>query len=267
MIHYHGTPITPETAAVQILKGRHAMVSFADPVEIGAVADVCQSFALDNGAFARWKRGVAVDWKDYYLWAEKWLKHPACDWALIPDVIDGTAEANDRLVAEWPFGALGVPVWHLDEPVERLRSLAEKWPRVALGSSGGWSLPGTARWWQRMAMAMEKVCADGRPLAKLHGLRMLDPHLFTRFPFASADSTNVARNIGLDGRWRGNYQPASKAARGIVLADRIEASQSAALWADCAIQETLFAWPDESGGSEAPATTGGSPEEPAGKTV
>lgn len=31
MIHYHGTPITPETAAAVILAGRHAMVSYANP--------------------------------------------------------------------------------------------------------------------------------------------------------------------------------------------------------------------------------------------
>ena len=77
-------------------------------------------------------------------------------------------------------------------------------------------------------------------MTKLHGLRMLDTDVFTRFPFASADSTNVARNIGIDSRWNGSYKPPSKAARGIVLAERIEAFQSPAVWSGCEVQQSLF---------------------------
>lgn len=91
-----------------------------------------------------------------------------------------------------------------------------------------------------MGQAMEVVCPSGRPEVKLHGLRMLDPEVFTRFPFSSADSTNVARNIGIDGAWRGTYQPSNKAIRGIVLAERIEAQQSSSTWEPMAIQTGLF---------------------------
>ncbi len=59
MIHYHGIPVTPDTAAAQILARRHAMVSFAHPDQIELVADACQSFALDNGAFSAWRAGVS----------------------------------------------------------------------------------------------------------------------------------------------------------------------------------------------------------------
>jgi hypothetical protein len=38
---------------------------------------------------------------------------------------------------------------------------------------------------------------------RLHGLRMLNPEVFSRLPFASADSTNIGRNIGIDQAWRG----------------------------------------------------------------
>jgi hypothetical protein len=41
----------------------------------------------------------------------------------------------------------------------------------------------------------------------------------------------------------GRYQPPTKAARGIVLADRIEALQSASIWNAYAVQEDLFAMP------------------------
>lgn len=233
MIHYHGTPITPEHAAAEILKGRHALVSFAYPQPISLVSDVCHSFVLDNGAFSFWKSKKAVRWKDYYRWVREWYRHPGFDWALIPDVIDGTEEENDALIADWPFGVSGVPVWHLHESLERLATLASDWPRIALGSSGDYSRVGNAAWWLRMRDAMNMVCdAYGRPETKLHGLRMLGPKIFGQLPLASADSTNIGRNIGIDKHWqRGSYLPPTKAARGVVMAMRIEDTISSPVWA------------------------------------
>ncbi len=172
-------------------------------------------------------------------------KHPSFDFALIPDVIDGTEQENSTLTAIWPLGIqCGVPVWHLHESLPRLRQLCEYWPRVALGSSGEYAQIGTVQWWNRMKEAMDVACPFGFPLAKLHGLRMLDPEIFSRFPFSSADSTNVARNIGIDQAWRGPDPPANKAGRAVVLADRIESTNSAPEWRTFHIQTVLF---DEGG--------------------
>jgi hypothetical protein len=233
MIHYHGGPITPAEAAVAAWTGRHGMVSFAHQQSLDVALEVCQSLVLDNGAFSAWCAGKPIiDWNPFYDWCAPLLRHPAVDWCLIPDVIDGDEKANDALLAEWPHDrALGVPVWHMHEGVERLARLASDWPRVALGSSGEYAVVGDAKWWRRMNEAMDAVCdEDGRPLTKLHGLRMLDPEVFSRLPFASADSTNVARNIGIDSAWRGTYPPASKAWRAQVMCSRIEAKQSAPRW-------------------------------------
>ena len=200
MIHYHGTPITPETCAAEILAGRHAMVSFANPQQVDLCFDCCQSVALDNGAFPKWRAGETVsDWTPYYAWAKEWMKRPNFDFALIPDVIDGTEAENETLIAICPLGIqVGVPVWHLHESLQKLDRLCDYWPRVAFGSSGDYAVIGTDAWWHRMSEAMKVACPFGWPRAKLHGLRMLDPAVFTKFPFASADSTNVARNIGID---------------------------------------------------------------------
>src|SRR5581483_4230924 len=109
--------------------------------------------------------------------------------------------------------------------------LVVDWDRVALGSSDDYAQVGTDAWWSRMAAAMDAICLEGLPAAKLHGLRMLDPRIFRRLPLASADSTNVARNIGIDKNWaRGNYLPPTKAARGVIIATRVEHYQSAARW-------------------------------------
>jgi hypothetical protein len=224
VIHYHGGPITPETCAYRAWHGRHAFISFAHPSQIELAAGICQSFALDNGAFSFWKQGKATDWNGYYEWCEEWLDHPGCDWAVIPDVIDGSEAENDALLLEWPHGALrGVPVWHLNESVERLVRLAYLWPRVALGSSAEWDVSKPSMCLQRLNYVLPAISPRGRPVTKLHGLRMLRPEIITKIPLASGDSTNVARNIGLDKRWNGStYAPATKETRAQVLVERIE---------------------------------------------
>lgn len=245
MIHYHGTPITPEIAAAQVLMRRHAMVSFAHPEQIEVVADVCQSFALDNGAFSAWRAGRPItDWKPFYDWVAVWQRHPGFDWFLIPDVIDGTEEQNNALVFDAALAPYGVPVWHLHESLDRIeRLIGQGFTRIAIGSSGMFARIGTLAWWRRMAEAMSALCDEqGRPRTRLHGLRMLDPYVFTYFPFSSADSTNIARNVGLDGRWTGSYAPATKGGRGVVLAERIEVNNSAARWMGLEYTEP-FPWP------------------------
>lgn len=237
MIHYHGGPITPDADAARILAGRHAMVSFVRPEQLRFVADICQTFCLDNGAFTVWRQGGTPDWERYYDFVEAWGRHPAFDWAVIPDSIDGGEDANDELLIDWPFPEWGVPVWHLHESLDRLDRLSVSYSRIALGSSGQYATVDTELWWHRIAEAMEVLCDEiGRPRVKLHGLRMLSQSVFSKLPLASADSTNVAQNIGIDGRWNGAYSPANKAARGIVLAERIERFQSAARWTGTPLQ-------------------------------
>ncbi|HBP0200252.1 hypothetical protein FA137_06970 [Pseudomonas aeruginosa] len=231
MIHYHGTPIggTRQDAA-RFLAGRHALVPFPRQDDVAIVAEVCQSFCFDNGAFSVWKKGGTLDIEGYLRWVDDWRRHPGFDWALIPDVIDGDEADNDRLLDQWPEQLPGVPVWHLHESLERLQRLASVWRTVALGSSGQWATPGTAPWWKRISAAMNSICdAHGRPNCRLHGLRMLDPMIFGRLPFASADSTNAAVNGGSVSRF-GIYPPPTAGQRAAVIADRIETHNSAPVW-------------------------------------
>jgi hypothetical protein len=246
VIHYHGSPCTPVSAAIQLYSGRHACVSFARPDQMNLIAEVAQSFILDNGAFAAWSTGQKLDVPGFADWAREWHQHPGFDWLLIPDTIDGSEHDNDVLLASWWSDAhdlwpYSVPVWHLHESLERLQRLLAGFPRVALGSSGEYAEPETPRWWARMAEAMAVACdAHGRPRRRLHGLRMLSPTILSHVPLASADSTNVAANVGLDSRWTGAYAPATKAVRALVLADRIESHATAARWSGSAgVQKNL----------------------------
>ena len=233
MIHYHGLPITPATAAASAIDAGHAFVSFAHADQLGIAVECAQSFAIDNGAFSAWRAGNPVDdWSDFYDWAAQCKLIPSCDFAVIPDVIDGGEAENDALCAEWPLPRwFGAPVWHMHESLDRLERLASAWPRVCLGSSGDFATIGNAQWWSRIGQAMRVICNDdGQPLVKLHGLRMLNHEVFTRLPFASADSTNIGRNIGIDQTWRGNYMPPTKEARAQVMRSRIESHNAPARW-------------------------------------
>jgi hypothetical protein len=233
MSHYHGLPITPDTACEVAVRAGHAFVSFAHPGQMGLAVAACQSFALDNGAFSAWRRGQPiVDWTEYYRFVEAGKRLPSCDFAVIPDVIDGNEADNDTLVALWPFPRwFGAPVWHLHESFARLERLANEWPRVCFGSSGEYAQIGTPRWWRRMHEAMRTICDDaGSPPCRLHGLRMLDPRVFSRFPFASADSTNIGRNIGIDNAWRGPYAPPTKESRVQVMRARVESINAPAAY-------------------------------------
>jgi len=236
LIHYHGLPITPATAAVRAIANGHAFVSFKHPDQLTIALEVAQSFALDNGAFSAWRSGKPVtDWSEYYEWVSELHRYPAFDFAVIPDVIDGDEDDNDALLDEWPWANksphVGAPVWHLHESLERLDRLVSNWPRICLGSSGDYAQVGTNAWWIRMREAMDVICdKSGRPCTKIHGLRMLDPKIFSKFPFASADSTNIGRNIGLDSHWKGTYTPPTKEARAMIMRERIESNQSIVFW-------------------------------------
>lgn len=106
MIHYHGLPISPQTAALAAVSGGHAFVSFADQHPLGLAMEACQSFAVDNGAFSAWRGGAPVtDWSAYYGWVADVRRHPSFDWAVIPDVIDGGEAENDALLREWPHAS------------------------------------------------------------------------------------------------------------------------------------------------------------------
>jgi hypothetical protein len=59
---------------------------------------------------------------------------------------------------------------------------------------------------------------------------MLSPNIFTKFPFASADSTNIGRSVGIDSKWKNSYTPPNKETRAMVMRSRIEAHNAPDRW-------------------------------------
>ncbi len=216
-IHYHGTPITPNHV-LATLAGKHFCVSHANPQNVARCHKIGQSVMLDNGAFSKWRSGKQTDWSAYYTWCDVWLAHKT-SWAIPPDVIDGSIEEQDHLLAQWPHGKKQAsPVWHINEPIGRLCDLIEQgWNRVCVGSTAQYSSVMSRKWAARMDEIWDCLLLYfGAPpdLHMLRGMRCSGQ----RWPFISVDSTDVARNHHLPG----------KTAR--AMADRWDAVQCAHTW-------------------------------------
>lgn len=214
MIHYHGTPISPITALLE-LRGRNFCVSHARPDDVQRVHQIGQSVMLDNGAFSKWKRGYETDWTSYYEWTDIWLDHPTT-WAVIPDEIGAGWQLQDSLIREWPHGNRGAPVWHMDGPIDRLLRLVDEWPRVCVGSTEEFSVVLSPAWRRKMDAAFDALSQRGRLpwLHMLRGMQLSGRH----YPFASVDSTDIAQN----------HHRLQNTPRG--MADRWDAMQTPAKW-------------------------------------
>lgn len=222
-MHYHGTPITPR-AELSKLSGKSFCVSFARPDDLDWCLKHGQAVMLDNGAFSFFTRKTPIDWGKFYKYLEPILGHP--HWAVVPDVIGGGTEENDELLKQWPFPPeLSAVVWHLDEPIDRLKKLSDMGMRVCFGSSGEYWQVGSPDWCRRVDRAFNALAQNGR-LPWIHMLRgMAVSHLY---PFASVDSTNVARNFKSQGVCP-EY-----------MARRIDAVQGGTTWDKKAIQGNLL---------------------------
>jgi hypothetical protein len=220
MLHYHGTPITPMSALTAIA-GRHFCVSFTRPDNVRHCHEIGQSVMLDNGAFSLWRRGQPTDWPAYYRWCDRWLDYPTT-WAVIPDQIDAPQCVQDSLIHDWPHRHRGVPVWHMNEDIQRLLRLADTWPRVCIGSTSLYSRVLSSPWQRRMDETWTQLMKRHKRPPWIHMLRGMACS-GKRWPFASVDSTDVGRN-------HNRVQNTS-----LSLANRWDAVQCPGVWAEAEV--------------------------------
>jgi len=190
MIKYHGSPISPHSSRA-LMAGKNFCVSYANPND----ADWCmahgQSVMWDNGAFSFRDKG-GLDPVAFAKWVEPRLGHP--HWAVVPDVIGGEVDEQRALIAQWPHPrALSAPVWHMGLSIDWLLEMADEWPRICFGSTREYWQVGSPAWARRADMAFNAMERRGlRPwVHMLRGLSLCGD----KWPFASADSTNVALNF------------------------------------------------------------------------
>jgi len=244
MKHYHGTPLGGKRFdGPSFVRNRFVLVPWKRPEDLEMSLCNARGVMVDNSAFSFWSSGETPDWNEYIKWCAKIARHPRFDFALIPDVIDGTEKDNADLISLWdkkayhPVYIEGCPVWHLHESFARLEGFRDRYRRVAIGSSGQYSSPGVGDWWDRMNDVFDILCdEDGFPRTKVHGLRMLASNIVSTYPFASCDSTNAAQNgvrvasqIKADDLWGKQ-----------TIAQRIEMIQSPARWDRKATEQGLL---------------------------
>lgn len=196
--HYHGLPIWGDGVMEIATRNSGAFVSHAWPQQAMKALNSAGSVAFDNGAFSAWRSGNPVrDWTKFYQWLMRHYHNDKLDFFIIPDVIDGGEEDNDKLIRELPsmFRDKAVPTWHLHESIDRLVSLCEEWPKVCFGSSGQYAVIRTKLWHARMKEAFTEIYIKRGLKTKIHGLRMLDGRVLGNYPLDTADSTNLACNI------------------------------------------------------------------------
>ena len=175
------------------MAGKHFCVSFEDHRDIDWCVKNGQSVMLDNGAFSAFTKGKTIDFKAYEEWIEPYLYPP--NWAIIPDVIDGSVEEQKELMKMFSHlpNHLVSPVWHMSLPINWLLELADNFPRFCFGSSGKYWQVGSSVWCRRADEAWNELTKRGHKswVHMMRGLALCGDV----YPFASADSTNVARNF------------------------------------------------------------------------
>lgn len=191
MIHYHGTPLTPRSE-LHKMAGKHFCVSFANPSDADWCMNNGQSVMWDNGAFTMRDKKKAFDPAAFMDWVDPRLVSP--HWAVIPDIIGGDVSDQRQASKGWRFSPfLSAPVWHMGLGIDWLLELADQWPRVCFGSSHEFWQVGSPAWARQADKAFNALTRRGHN-TWVHMLRGLDL-CGDVWPFASADSCNVALNF------------------------------------------------------------------------
>lgn len=219
-----GLPLNPAPLLGQ-LAGQSFCVSYYHRQRLGSqlqqaidlVADD-GILLIDNGAFSAWQNGHVLPpeyWFGFADWAADIMARCPQAVAVVPDVIGGTESENWELLNEF-VGLVPsdrcMPVWHMHESWEYLRSLAESGPYLAIGSSGAYAKVGTPRWHKRIKLALRTLdrCTRRRGLVRPWVHMMRAQSEMHRYDFDSCDSCNVAVNHG---RWRKRHPGTDHVAR------------------------------------------------------
>lgn len=215
----HGTPVTPKRLLPD-LKGASFCVSFAAPEQARDVVplqDPHGILVLDNGAFSIWnakRRGrqlpprLRFDSQEEYRlafwrWAEFHQSGCPNAVAVIPDVIEGSAEENLKEAsyalragyARYPERTMFI--WHMDEPISQLRTALRIFNFVGIGSCAEYDVQRQRQAYmdrlRHVAAVWDYISMERGYRPWVHLMRGLG--IYHMAPaFASADSSNVAVN-------------------------------------------------------------------------
>lgn len=84
-------------------------------------------------------------------------------------------------------------MWHMNEDIERLLNLLGQWPRVCIGSTSIYAVVLSPAWRKRMDQIWKQINRHYTRPPWVHMLRGMACVKYD-WPFASVDSTDIARN-------------------------------------------------------------------------
>ncbi len=206
----HVTPITP-WEVIKALAARCYCVSFYRPDQVEWVDENAEEWFGDCGTYSFWQAALKAKVKEivspftrdyldaYYAWCRRWCLHGSgrCKWVVIPDPIGTGTQELDALIREWPedLKAFGVPVYHLDEPIERAIRLLREHGRLCIGATGEFKDIPSPAFCDRMDELFTAIFVEFGYIPWIHmfrGLQLLKPEY--DWPISSADSSDRARN-------------------------------------------------------------------------
>lgn len=214
---FHGTPITPRWLLDEALgkNKRRFLVNHFTPTDDEWCDENSLEWVGDNGVFPLWQdakrrakeRGERFEgvvytqerYDSFVAWARRWCLEGSgrCKWVAIPDPIGTATQELDAFLRMWPADLkdYGVPVYHMDEPIDRALMLLRNFGRICIGAVGEYEAIPSAAFCARMDEIFRAIWdAFGYipPVHMFRGLQLLKPEF--DWPFTSADSTDRARN-------------------------------------------------------------------------
>lgn len=127
---YHGTPLTPRAALLNVCAGRAMCVSFYRPDDVEAVEEISPAIMYDNGAFSFWQQAL----REGKEWAEDRDWTPFLSLAGAPHISSRALGRHSR------YAGCAVPAQRrtaerLAFRAERRTALAHGWADRSLGPS------------------------------------------------------------------------------------------------------------------------------------
>ena len=196
---YHGTPLTPRAALMDICAGRAMCVSFYRPDDVEEVEEISPAIMYDNGAFSFWQQAM----REGKEWAEDrdWLPFLS---------LAGNAPLSSRTMGGHPrYAGCAVPAQR--RTAQRLAVRAEGRAPLAHGWANRPLGPSMRALWTRLSRMGRGD--EGRSSCGLRRLPKAHGRGFSLSRQSVADHSHDARDssgVGLSLPQRGQHEPRAK---------------------------------------------------------
>jgi len=153
-----------------------------------------RDWVLDSGAFSAYMSGATIDLQEYINLCIKLRRDdPTLTEIFALDVIGNHEASLHNCEIMWAQGVEAIPCYHYGEPADVLITMAQKYPKIAIG--------GCARMRLGAKMKFAEQCFSRIWPKKIHGFGFGSEQSILALPFYSVDATNWEMGPCAFGRW------------------------------------------------------------------